>query len=125
MQTNTHTLRAAEAVASLLARWVTNELEHIVLALGMSRGVKMSPQIATGHQMSPFYSTLPTQFLDPFFLIHLFFYFHLLTIFTIHSALFLFLSSASTLSPFDTTFLFISSKGQRGEENRVKESEFS
>lgn len=69
--TQTHTLRAAktgaEVVTSLLVRRVTNEPEHIVLALEMSRGVKMSPQIAPGHQMSPFHSTLhlslpPTQF---------------------------------------------------------------
>lgn len=60
----THTLwaaeAAAEAVTSLLGRRVTNELEHIVLALEMSRGVKMSPQIASGHQMSPFHSTSPS-----------------------------------------------------------------
>lgn len=60
----THTLwaaeAAAEAVTSLLGRRVTNELEHIVLALEMSRGVRMSPQIASGHQMSPFHSTSPS-----------------------------------------------------------------
>lgn len=60
----THTLgaaeAAAEAVTSLLGRRVTNEVEHIVLALEMSRGVKMSPQIASGHQMSPFHSTSPS-----------------------------------------------------------------
>lgn len=55
--TQTHTLGAAEAVTSLLGRRVTNEPEHIFLALEMSRGVKMSPQIAHGHQMSPFHST--------------------------------------------------------------------
>lgn len=52
--TNTH-LEAAEAAAvtSLLGRQVTNEPQHIVLALEMSRGVKMSPQMAPVHQMSP------------------------------------------------------------------------
>lgn len=45
-----------KVVTSLLGKQVTNEPEHIVLALEMSRGVKMSPQIASGHQMSPLYS---------------------------------------------------------------------
>lgn len=51
---NTAADAAADLVTSLLA--VTNEPVHIVLALEMSRGVKMSPQIAFGHQMSPLYS---------------------------------------------------------------------
>lgn len=48
--------RAADAhlVTSLLA--VTNEPVHTVLALEMSRGGKMSLQIASGHQMSPLHS---------------------------------------------------------------------
>lgn len=40
----------------LVRKAVTNEPVHIVLALEMSRGVKMSPQIASGHQMSPLHS---------------------------------------------------------------------
>lgn len=51
---NTAADAAADLVTSLLA--VTNEPVHIVLALEMSRGVKMSPQIAFGHQMSPLHS---------------------------------------------------------------------
>lgn len=73
-----HTLGAADAAAevvtSSLGRRVTNEPEHIVLALEMSRGVKMSPQIASGHQMSPLHYTPhlslpPTLLLFPLFLI--------------------------------------------------------
>lgn len=129
----THTLgaaeAAAEAVTSLLGRRVTNELEHIVLALEMSRGVKMSPQIASGHQMSPFHSTSPSLpsaksvFVPPPLsdlpLLLSLSLFHLLTSFQ-HSALSS-LASSTTLSPFSTAFLFIPSKGGRGRECREKE----
>lgn len=106
MHTNTHTLgaakaAAAEAVTSLLGRRVTNEPEHIVLALEMSRGVKMSPQIAPGHQMSPFHST-PHPSLAPLFLCHLFliclsFSFFSLHHFSPYTALFLSVLSCSPL----------------------------
>ena len=106
MHTNTHTLEAAkaaaaEAVTSLLGRRVTNEPEHIVLALEMSRGVKMSPQIAPGHQMSPFHST-PHPSLAPLFLSHLFliclsFSFFSLHHFSTYTALFLSVLSCSPL----------------------------
>lgn len=117
--TQTNTLGAtAAAMTSLLGRRVTNEPEHIVLALEMSRGVKMSPQIAPGHQMSPFHSTplpssysvlnsplshlpLPLCFLSPGFTIRCSFPFCPL----------LLPSHLSTLYSF-----FISSKGQGGEE---------
>lgn len=131
--TQTHTLGAAEvaeaaaaAVTSLLGRRVTDEPEHIVLALEMSRGVKMSPQIAPGHQMSPFHSTPPPS-LPPcasLLLFSLCTSFHLLPSFHL-TLLFSSLSSSAPLSSLDTVFLFISSTGQRQEENRVKESEFS
>lgn len=135
-QTHTHTLGAADAAAevvtSLLGGRVTNEPEHIVLALEMSRGVKMSPQIAPGQQMSPLHSaphlSLPPTLLPfPLFLICLSFSF-CFALLSIYSPLLppssLSSSTADSCSCFDTTFLFISSKGQRGEENRVKESYF-
>lgn len=116
---------AAEVVTSLLGRQVTNELEHIVLALEMSRGVKMSPQIAPGHQMSPFHSTphpslLPTLFMFSLFLIFFFFFF-LCTSFRLLASIYHRPLVLSVLFCYPLTirqhFLFIASKGQRGEEN--------
>lgn len=121
---------AAEVVTSLLARQVINEPEHIVLALETNRGVKMSPQIAPGHQMSAFplhstplfpsYSVLVSPFSNlPVFLIFLWASFHLLTSIRMHLSIIL-----SLLLSSNTALLFIFSKGQGGREQR-KESELS
>lgn len=78
---------------------------------------------------SPLYSTpLPSSYSAPvsFFsnLPSFTFFFHLRTPFR-RVLLFSSLSPSAPLSSFDTAFLFIFSKGQTGEGNRVKELEFS
>ena len=121
---------AAEVVTSLLARQVINEPEHIVLALEMCRGVKMSPQIAPGHQMSAFplhstplfpsYSILVSPFSNlPVFLVFL-------LLLSIHSLLFActFLSSLLFCCPLTQLYFSSSRKGKWGREQR-NESEIS
>lgn len=113
---------AGEAETSLLGRQVTNEPEHIVLALEMSRGVKMSPQIAAGHQMSPFHSTpLPPSYfvlISPLSnlpppLFSFFSNFHPLTSFH-HTPLFSSRPSPAHLSSIDKASLSSPKKGRYG-----------